>query len=312
MNKDTLGKGRIHTNTDISQYTTIHTPCIVDFFAEAYTREDLIQAKYAALQQKIPFFMLGGGSNSVFQQKHYAGLVVKNSYSTFTVLSENQEYAEVLASSGLPVSQLIAQTIEKGLEGFEYHKGLPGTVGGAVCMNSKWTRPLSYFGDNLVSAFLADGSMNPKEVMKEYFRFGYDYSTLQDTHEILLEAVFRLKKTDAELLKKRAEEAFAYRKQTQPFGVSTSGCFFQNVSEEEQKRLGLPTASAGALIDQAGFKGYKEGVFAVSSVHANFIVNEDPARAKTEDLINLLQIIKKKIKEKFGVNLKEEVILIKN
>ncbi len=307
-----FGKDRVQTYADISKYITIHTPCTADVFIEAVTRDDLILAKHIASRHAIPLFVLGGGSNSVFKQDRYHGLVIKNSYMDYHIVEETERYVDILISSGFPVSRLIAQTVEKGYEGFEYHKGLPGTVGGAIYMNSKWTRPLSYFGDNLSFAFLADGSMNPKKVEKGYFRFAYDYSILQNTHEILLEAIFRLKKTDAGVLKQRAEEAFVYRKQTQPFGVLTSGCFFQNISEEDQKRLGLPTASAGALIDQTGLKGYAQGAFVVSPLHANFILNEDKKNARLEDLIQLLSLIKQKVKEKFGVELREEVIFIKN
>jgi UDP-N-acetylmuramate dehydrogenase len=117
--------------------------------------------------------------------------------------------------------------------------------------------------------------------------------------------VFTFKKTDPELLKKRSEEVFDYRIQTQPVGVSTSGCVFQNISEEEQKKHKLPTRSAGYLIDQAGFKGYSQGGFTVSDIHANFIINR--GTGSPEDLHDLIAKIEKTVKKKFGITLEKEV-----
>jgi len=147
-----------------------------------------------------------------------------------------------------------------------------------------------------------------KKVAKSYFKFAYDYSILQKTGEIVLEAVFRLKKIDPKILQDRAARSFKYRKKTQPFGVASSGCFFRNISDEEKNKRNLPTASAGYLIDKAGLKGFTVGGFYVSPIHANFIINK--GNGKNEDLIKLLGIIKKGVKEKFGVELEEEVIII--
>ena len=187
---------------------------------------------------------------------------------------------------------------ERGFEGLDYHFGLPGTVGGAIYMNSKWTKPLSYYGDNLVSANLVDNRGQVKTVKKSYFKFAYDFSILQKTKELLLDAVFKLKKSKPEIVKQHADFAMDYRKKTQPFGVFTSGCFFKNIDGQ----------SAGRLIDQAGLKGKRIGGFQVSEKHANFIIND--GSGKPEDLKKLLQLIKTKVKEKFGIKLEEEVIII--
>jgi len=121
---------------------------------------------------------------------------------------------------------------------------------------------------------------------------------LQNTKEILLEAVFLLKKADPQILKDRAEMAFEYRKKTQPMGEKTSGCFFRNVDGK----------SAGQMIDQAGLKGFSVGDFFVSPIHANFIINS--GSGQTKDLLKLIKIIKEKVKQKFGVKLEEEVIIV--
>ncbi|GAB4219320.1 MAG: UDP-N-acetylmuramate dehydrogenase [Candidatus Microgenomates bacterium] len=306
MNNDLVN--RIEKNKDISSFLTLKNQVIVENFFEAKTRDDLIDIKRYSLKKNIPIFILGGGSNIAFLTDKFKGIVVKNNYRELKIESENSKEILISVSSGYPVSLLISKSIEKGWSGFEYHQGLPGTVGGAIYMNSKWTKPLTFFGDNLVFAYLIANSDQIKKVDKDYFKFAYDFSILQKTKEILLEAVFKLKKDDKKNIKERADFALNYRKKTQPFGVATSGCFFQNISEKDKIEKNLPTTSAGYLIDKAGLKGFSIGDFYVSNIHANFIINR--GNGKREDLMKLLSIIKEKVKKKFGIELKEEVIII--
>lgn len=285
-------------NVDLFPHTTLRMKAQAQYFFEARSREDLITAKKYASQKNIPLVILGGGSNVAIINKNLQGLVIKNLYIKKGIVKEDNNFVELLVSSGYPVSKLVNETVEQGHAGIEYHLGLPGTVGGAIYMNSKWTKPECYFGDDLVFAYLLDSKGEIKKVERDYFRFAYDYSILQETNEILLEAVFRFKKTSPEILKVRAKEALAYRKETQPLGVATSGCFFRNVNGE----------SAGKLIDKAGLKGTKIGNFIVSPTHANFIINQ--GEGQPEDLKKLLKIIKETVRDKFGVELKEEVVLV--
>lgn len=293
-------KINIKKNIDLYPYLSMRIHSIAEYFLEAKKREELIEAKKFSLENHLPFLILGGGSNVYPVVEKIRGLVVINRYQKLTLLENKDTGAEVLVSSGFPTQLFVKKMIDLGLEGIEYHYGLPGTVGGAIYMNSKWTKPISYFGDYLIKAYLLDDKVEIKEVTRDYFDFRYDYSILQKTKEILLEAVFLFKKNNKNILKKRAEEALLYRKKTQPVGVFTSGCFFKNVNN----------TSAGYLIDQCGLKGLSVGDFYVSEKHANFIVNR--GMGKQEDLLKLIKIIKKKVREKFGFNLEEEVILIKN
>jgi UDP-N-acetylmuramate--L-alanine ligase/UDP-N-acetylenolpyruvoylglucosamine reductase len=297
-NKFQNSKLKIQKNINLLPFNTLRTNTIAEYFLEAKTREDLIEGKRFALKNDFPLFILAGGSNLAIVKDKIGGLVIRNSYKELKLLKETDIDVLLLVSSGYPVSLLVSETINKGYQGFEYHKGLPGTVGGAIYGNSKWTKPMSYFGENLIYAYLINGRGQDKKVSRDYFQFAYDYSILQKTKEILLEAVFQLKKTDPEILKKRSEFAFEYRKKTQPMGVKTFGCFFKNVSGK----------SAGQLIDQVGLKGFAVGDFFISPIHANFIVNRGNGKAK--DLLKLVKIIKEKVKDKFGIELQEEVIVI--
>lgn len=288
----------IQTNVDLKQFTTVKSPAIASLFTTVKTREELIEAVRHGYKQNLEVMVIGGGSNTVFATQTVNKFVIRNQYFNFEIVAETDSTADVKVSSGLPISALINKTIEKGLEGFEYHQGLPGSVGGALHMNSKWTKPLMYFGDKLISATLLDKEGKEKKVDRDYFNFAYDFSELQNTNEILVEAVFRLNKVDSVVLKQRAAEALAYRKETQPFGVASSGCMFQNIDGK----------SAGELIDKAGLKGARVGNFVVSEKHANFIINEGDGKIK--DLKKLLELVKSKVKEVHGVELKEEVRII--
>lgn len=293
---------------NITPYTTMRTQCTTRYYAEVHKAADWTAAMKWAYENEIPYIVLGGGSNLIIGASVFNGLVIRNLYQGLTVIKESEQVAEIRIASGSIVNRVIDECVRRGFEGFEYHLGLPGTVGGAIYMNSKWTKPLSYFGDQLVSATLIDNQGNSKEVTREYFKFAYDYSLLQKTKEIVVDAVFKLRKADPKLLKERAQQSLTYRKESQPFGVATSGCYFRNISSEDVAKYSLPSASAGYLIDQAGLKNIGVGKFIVSSRHANFIVNKGGGKA--EDLIRLASIIKERVRQKYGVLLEEEVVVI--
>lgn len=299
---------KIQKNKDLYLYLTLKTHVIAENFLEAKTREDLIGGIKHSLQHSLPVFMLGGGSNMAIVSERIPGLTIKNNYKELKVLEDRKDSVVISVSSGYPVALLIAKSISAGWSGFELHQGLPGTVGGAIYMNSKWTKPPTYFGDDLKYAYLLDKRGNVKKAERNYFNFAYDYSILQKTHEVVLEGIFELKKDDPDKIKEKAAWALDYRKKTQPFGIASSGCFFRNISVEEKEKLNLPTTSAGYLIDKAGLKGFSVGNFYVSQIHANFIVNKK--EGKREDLVKLLDIIRSKVKDRFGVTLEEEVIVI--
>jgi UDP-N-acetylmuramate dehydrogenase len=288
----------IEENKNLKNYHTLKIDCIAQYFCIANHKEEIIEGLKFAKEKQLQILLLGGGSNVAFLRKRINGLVIKNNYQKMEILENNQNKLVVKVSSGYPTSKFVQEIINLGGEGIEYHLGLPGTIGGAIFTNAKWTKPLSYLTDCLKEATLIDNQLKSKTVNHSYFKFAYDYSILKETQEIVLEAIFAFKKNDPSVLKKRAQEAVEYRKKTQPQAVFTAGCFFQNPKN----------ASAGYLIDQAGLKGKKIGDFLISPVHANFIINL--GKGKPEELKQLVDLIKKKVKEKFKIELEEEVILI--
>ncbi len=298
---------RIQTDVDLFLHNTLRMKATAEKFLIAKNKEDLTEAVKYAQTHNIPYLVIGGGSNLALATKKVEGLVIRNLYMKSEVVAESGATADLKVSSGYPVTKLINENMDAGYEGLEYHLGLPGTVGGALYMNSKWTNPVCYFGDPLVSATLLSSKGEVKEVNRDYFNFAYDYSTIQKTGEIVLDAVFRLIKEKPEIVEKRAKDAQEYRKKTQPHGVASSGCFFQNITKEEMKKIGVDTQSAGNLIDKSGLKGYKLGSFIVSPDHANFVINQ--GEGNPEDLKKLLSIMKEKVKTEFGIELRHEVVV---
>lgn len=303
-----LGNGRVQKNKNISPYLTMRTQVEASYYIEVNTREEWIQLFPLLKESDFPYFILGGGSNIAILSEELDGLVIRNMYQKKEVVNDTPEYSDMLVSSGYIVTRLAKETADMGLSGFEYQLGLPGTLGGGIYMNSKWTRPDSYLGDHLISAVLIDREGKVKEVDQDYFNFSYGYSILQETKEFFLEGTFRMQKIDPEELNRRATEALDHRNKTQPKGKPTTGCFFKNISEEEQKAHDLPTKSTGYLIDKAGMKGKSVGEYYISDMHANFIMNR--GNGNPQDLRTLVDQVKAKVKEVYGIDLREEVIIM--
>jgi len=305
-----LGEERVGENKDLFPYLTLRTKTRAEYFFEAKTKEDWQKAVKAAYDLKLPLFILGGGSNIAVTQEIVKGLVIKNLYLKKEKIAEDKNTVTYLVSSGYPTAKLVTETVEEGLEGLEYHKGLPGTIGGAIYMNSKWTKPLRYVSELVVSGLVVSRDGKLKNVDHDYFQFAYDFSVLHKNQEILIEVTMKFKKIPREILISRANEAISYRLRTQPKGTASCGCFFRNISAEDQKKAGLPTNSVGYLIDQLGLKNFSVGGFTISDIHGNFIVNKQGKESKITDLQKLLKIIKDKVRSKYGIELEEEVVLI--
>jgi len=306
---------RVKIDEPMSKHTTFKIGGPAEFYLEVEKIDDLALAVNTARKLKIPFFMLGGGSNIIVSDNGIKGLVIKNNCRRFEVMSmvgkvKNRKIdvdsALVFAQSGVIMNQLVRYTIDEGLGGLEYQLGLPGTVGGAIYMNSNFPKKKSYVGEVVykVKLLTEDGSI--KEVDNSYFNFSYDKSILQETNEIILSVIFKLKPVDKKNLWTRGTEVLNYRNETQPKGIS-AGCTFRNISMLDAINIPTPDriTSAGYLIDKAGLKGKRIGDAVVSDKHANFILNMGNAKAK--DVASLLDLVKHEVFKKFGVKLVIEV-----
>ncbi len=291
-----------------------------DMYVEALTVEELVRAYTTARELHFPVTILGGATNVLVSDRGVRGLVIKNRTSQIkllgvkgTITGGDKKVSDVLleADSGVQIGHLVRYTIEESLGGLESFLGLPGTVGGATYNNSHFQRHGEYIGDHIVAARLLTPGGVVKEVEVSYFEFGYDYSKLQETGEIVLVAQFRLKPADKASLWAKANEASkTIRLAEQPYQVPSCGCTWQNITREDALRIGTPnlTLSAGYLIDQLGLKGTRSGNAQISDKHANFIVNLGGATAA--DWLLLMKHARIKVRERFDVTLKPEIFLI--
>lgn len=314
-----FGPNRVRQDEPMSLHTTFKIGGPAQFYLDVEKVEDLIKAVRLANKLGIPIFIFGGGSNIIISDKGIKGLVIKNNCRKFELTQFSGKVKNVngerkieknigfiSAQSGVIMSQLVRFTIDEGLGGLEYQLGLPGTVGGAVYMNSNFPKKSSYVGDCLHRATILTQDGEVKEVDNAYFHFAYDKSILQETGEIVLSVIFKLKAEDKKMLWEKGMEALNYRTQTQPKGAS-AGCTFRNISIVDAMRVPTPSniTSAGFLIDKAELKGKKVGDAMISDLHANFILNL--GEAKAQNVVDLVNLMKDEVYKKFKVHLALEV-----
>lgn len=307
---------RLKANVSLAAFTTFKIGGPADYFYEAKTIDELVGAVKKGRELGMPITILGGGSNVLIGDRGIRGLVIKNSTDTITIrgIKGTVEHGEakgsvfVEADSGVIFNKLVRFTVEEGLGGLEAHLGLPGTVGGAIFMNSKWTKPESYVGDEVYQVTILTPKSEVKVVDRSYFRFAYDTSIVQKTGDIVLRVVFALVPREKEELWKIANKSIAYRRESQPQGVKSPGCTFRNISKAQAIAAATPdhTTSAGFLVDHVGLKGQVMGEAQISPIHANFIINNGHARAS--DVVELIEYARASVKAKFGVELVEEIV----
>ncbi|MBI5620285.1 UDP-N-acetylmuramate dehydrogenase [Candidatus Gottesmanbacteria bacterium] len=303
-------------NISLAPFTTFKIGGPAEFFYEARTVSELVDAVIKARKMGLVVTVLGGGTNVLIGDKGIRGLVIKNNTDAITIRGMKGRYRAgrkdgsvyVEADTGVLFNKFVRFTVDEGLGGLEAHLGLPGTVGGAIFMNSKWTKPVSYVGDVVFQATILTSENETKIVDKSFFRFDYDSSVIQKTKDVVLRVVFVLTPGEKDDLWKIANQSIAYRRVSQPQGVKSSGCTFRNLSQAEAMLVSSPnqTTSAGFLVDHAGLKGAAVGDAQISSVHANFIVNN--GRAKASDVVELIERARKKVKEQYGIELQEEIV----
>jgi UDP-N-acetylmuramate dehydrogenase len=291
---ETLGRD-LKQNEKLAPHTTLGIGGEANFFYIARKPQDLIKVIQVAKESKIPFFVLGGGSNVLVNDSGFKGLVIKNRCKQI-FLNDNQ----ITCQSGALLDDLVGLSCENSLSGLEFAAGIPGTVGGAVYGNAGAFGKT--VGDLLTEAVILNSRGNIERVEKGYFEFGYRESKLKKTKEILLSATFELKKKEKGEIKKEVQSNLEERRKRHPQKEKSAGCFFKNVSADGKK---IP---AGFLLEQVSAKEMREGDAAVFQRHANILINS--GKAKAEDVRRLANLLKRKVKEKFDVDLEEEVVYL--
>jgi UDP-N-acetylmuramate dehydrogenase len=297
-----FGDQRVGRNVVLAPFTTFRVGGPADFFLETRTSDEITAALRLAHAAGQPVTVLGGGSNVLVSDKGVRGLVIRPRGGTIARVDASR----LRADAAVTINGLVRWTVMHGAAGLEAWAGTPGTVGGAIYGNA-------HFGGRSIGELVTDVRVAARDgtVMDSpaaTLAFGYDRSRLQDTGEVLLSATFRVSEGDPTTLRRVARESLAFRKRTQPLDTPSAGCIFQNPQpEHDVVPEGLPW-SAGALVDRAGLKGVALGAARVSPTHGNFIVNEGQATAA--DIRRLVELCRRKVREQFGVELREEIVYL--
>lgn len=295
-----LGDGRVRARVPLAAVTTFRIGGPADLLVEARDAVELERILRLGFAAGLPVSVIGGGSNLLVSDGGVRGLVVR----VHAGRVERTAPGRLRAEAGVTLNGLVRYSIQHGLGGLAAWAGTPGTVGGGICGNAHFEGGLLGEFVERVRLLARDGSL--AERAGDELEFGYDWSRLRRTGEVLLWAEFRVAPADPQALRERARRSLQHRKDTQPLAAPSAGCLFRNPEPGDPALpAGMP-ASAGALIDAAGLKGAREGGATVSPVHANFVVNAGGARAR--DVAVLSERIRRGVADRFGVELREEIV----
>jgi UDP-N-acetylmuramate dehydrogenase len=279
----------VETNYPLAKDTWYGLGGPADYFIRPETVEQLKKVVKRCSENDIPIYVLGFGSNLLINDNGLRAAVIKLEAEKF---AQTQFDGEQLAAwAGAKLSELVLTCVKKGLSGLEALTGIPGSIGGAVKMNAGGN-----FGDigaAIETVTLMDSQGNVFEKSKPELMF--DYRSTNITAQFILNATLKLTSTDPEQIMRTVKEIWIYKKNSQPLNTRNCGCVFKNPRG----------VSAGALIDRTGLKGLRIGGAVVSEKHANFIVAEDGC--KSRDVVRLIDAIKERVKEQFGIELELEV-----
>ena len=265
-----------------------------DFFVVLKNIEQLKKVKALAIDNKVPFCIVGNGTNLLVKDNGIRGIVAKLD---FNKLEIDNNSGKVTVSSDYPVSKLARKCAKCGLSKMEFLAGIPGTMGGAVKMNA------GAFGgetkDILVKTTYLDENLEVKEMSNEEQQLSYRHSIFCENPEyIILESELQLEKDLEENINVRIDDMMKTRLEKQPIDFPSAGSTFKR----------LPDKATAALIDMCGLKGYKVGDAEVSTKHAGFIINKGNATAK--DVLDVIETVKTKVYEKFNEKISLEIVIM--
>ncbi len=291
----------IQTDIALAPLTSMNIGGSADLYYKLTDINQLPALIDLAYQLQLPVFMLGGGSNTIFADEGFRGLVVHMQPHHLEIdhTENNPEFGYIIADAGTLLSQVVQFSLKNNLSGLEKMMGLPGTIGGAVRGNA------GAFGVEIQDIFSKALIYTPEkglhEEPKAYFNFNYRFSTVKKSQDIILKVFLKLAKKDAEASKTALAEALAIVKNRiskQPKG-KCSGSFFKNPDPHND------LLKAGYLLDQVGCKGLQIGQAQVSLAHANWIMNLGGATQK--DVLELKNIMQERVKSRFNISLEPEV-----
>jgi UDP-N-acetylmuramate dehydrogenase len=265
-----------------------------DFFVEVSRPEAIERMITGCAERKIPYLLLGGGTNLLISDACVDGLVIR-----VVNRDHHVEGTRVRAGAGLKMMRLARIVADAGLRGFEFAIGVPGTVGGAVYQNAGcWGSELRDVLVDVCGFALGGGR---KTWAANDLQLGYRTSALRSgplKGALVIEATVQLDRGDGEEAKRVMAKLTHDRVETQPIKTKNCGSVFKNPTGD----------SAGRLVQAAGLKGLRQGAAVVSELHGNFIVNEGGAKAS--DVAKLIGRVQAEVKRRFNAELEPEIELV--
>jgi UDP-N-acetylmuramate dehydrogenase len=315
---------KFQENVSLAAYSNYKIGGIARYFFAPKNEREVAWAVHEAKAQKLPIFVLGGGTNLLLSDAGFYGLVLKP---TITVMKKKKDDDRMVIETGAGVSmaKLLDYAVSKSLSGLEWAGGLPGTLGGAIRGNA------GCFGGEMKDAVLSVRSFNVKseKVVERTVRackFDYRESVFKTVDEVILSATLAMTKGDKKEIARVVREKIEYRAKNHPLEYPNIGSIFKNVpvptrggkmkdgmlvfhgSQFSVKTDPFPVISAAKLISETGLRGVSFGGAMISAKHPNFIVNV--LNAGAGDVKNLIALAKAEVKRKFGVALEEEVQVV--
>ena len=291
------GEQAVRLQEPMSAHTTFRIGGPADYFVEAGNESVLKELLLLCKETETPFFILGNGSNLLVSDEGYRGVMI--SLRGFDEISfregEGTEAGKTImtAGSGVLLSKAAMQAAERGLTGFEFAGGIPGTLGGAVTMNAG-----AYGGeirDVILSARVMTKAGDVRELSTEELALSYRHSIIQEKDLIVLSADFAFDHGDEEQIKEQMRQLNARRREKQPLEYGSAGSTFKRPEGY----------FAGKLIQDAGLKGYRSGDVMVSEKHGGFVVNV--GKGTCRDAMRVIEYVQRTVYEQFGVELELEV-----
>lgn len=290
---DRIPSERVLVNESMKKHTSFRIGGPADIMVLPTDPQEIRYVIQLCKELSIPFYVMGNGSNLLVRDKGIRGLVMKiaSNFSDIKI-----EGTKVTAQAGVLLSVLSKKTAQHSLKGLEFASGIPGTLGGAVAMNAG-----AYGGemkDVVTSVWAMDYSGNDRRLDYDDLKFGYRTSAIQQDKLIVIEVDMQLEEGDKQESMELIAELTRRRREKQPLSYPSAGSTFK-------RPVGY---YAGKLIQDAGLKGLRVGDAQVSDLHAGFIINLGNATAK--DVLELIHIVKEKVKSEFNVDMQPEIKII--
>lgn len=278
-------------DVNLKNYNTYKIEAKCDYLIDVLSIQGLIDLLAYLKNNNISYMILGNGSNVILDD-YFRGVIIKLSGLNYVNISKNM----VSVGAGAMMGSLATNTINENLTGLEWAINIPGTIGGSVVNNAGAYN--SEIFDNLVSIKVLNKNLEVEEILKENIIYSYRHTNIKDLGLIVLEATFMLDNGDMEYSKEIIKDRCERRKISQPLDMPSAGSVFRNPEGD----------FAGRLIEAVGLKGKKIGGAEVSNKHANFIVNT--GNATSNDIKNLIKLIKDEVKKEFDIDLvlEQEII----